>query len=222
MTSVGENIKNIRKKNNITQEELAEKLNVTRQAVSNWENGKSEPDIETLTKIAQIFDISIDELVDGKPKNILKNIPKNKLTISIIFIAFSVISFIAFEIISPIMKDYVYKYYDYRYYYLIVGIWKPIAIILGTYGIFEIIFNVIDLKFEYKKLKKIFLIISLLLLTVVFISNILACVLMFYVHITGNSINTYALSPAFFMMQHQILYTVPAILLTLGIYKKHE
>ena len=35
MTSVGENIKNIRKKNNITQEELAEKLNVTRQAVSN-------------------------------------------------------------------------------------------------------------------------------------------------------------------------------------------
>ena len=59
MTSVGENIQNIRKKNNITQEELAEKLNVTRQAVSNWETGKNEPDIETLTNIAQIFDISI-------------------------------------------------------------------------------------------------------------------------------------------------------------------
>ena len=70
MTSVGENIKNTRKKIGITQEELAEKLSVTRQAVSNWENGKTEPDIETLTKIAQIFDISIDELVDGIPKGI--------------------------------------------------------------------------------------------------------------------------------------------------------
>ena len=70
MTSVGENIKKTRNKIGITQEQLAEKINVTRQAVSNWENGKTEPDIETLTKIAQIFDISIDELVDGIPRGI--------------------------------------------------------------------------------------------------------------------------------------------------------
>ena len=57
MTSVGENIKKTRNKIGITQEELAEKINVTRQAVSNWENGKTEPDIETLTKIAQIFEL---------------------------------------------------------------------------------------------------------------------------------------------------------------------
>ena len=43
MTSVGENIKKTRNKLGITQEELAEKINVTRQAVSNWENGKTEP-----------------------------------------------------------------------------------------------------------------------------------------------------------------------------------
>ena len=41
MTSVGENIKKTRNKIGITQEELAEKINVTRQAVSNWENGVS-------------------------------------------------------------------------------------------------------------------------------------------------------------------------------------
>ncbi|MBQ3237157.1 MAG: helix-turn-helix transcriptional regulator [Oscillospiraceae bacterium] len=70
MTKIGKNIKSNRTKLGITQEELAEKINVTRQAVSNWENGKTEPDIETLTKIAQIFDISIDELVDGIPKGI--------------------------------------------------------------------------------------------------------------------------------------------------------
>ena len=70
MSSLSKNIKRYRTQNNITQEQLAEKINVTRQAVSNWENGKTEPDIETLTKIAQIFDISIDELVDGIPTGI--------------------------------------------------------------------------------------------------------------------------------------------------------
>ena len=59
MTKIGKNIKSNRTKLGITQEELAEKINVTRQAVSNWENGKTEPDIETLTKIAQIFYIMI-------------------------------------------------------------------------------------------------------------------------------------------------------------------
>ena len=75
MTSVGENIKNIRKKNNITQEELAEKLNVTRQAVSNWENGKTEPDIETFTNRSHnnrlLFLIRLYNKCRKKSRNVL-------------------------------------------------------------------------------------------------------------------------------------------------------
>ncbi len=68
MNVVNTSIKDLRKKKNMTQDELAEKLNVTRQAVSNWENGKSQPDIETLTKLAEIFDVSMERIIYGEKK----------------------------------------------------------------------------------------------------------------------------------------------------------
>ena len=49
---VGKNIKFFREKKNITQSELADKLCVTRQAVSNWENGKSYPDLQILVSMS--------------------------------------------------------------------------------------------------------------------------------------------------------------------------
>ncbi|WP_143482895.1 helix-turn-helix transcriptional regulator [Pseudoflavonifractor sp. An85] len=62
---VGENIKRFRTQRHMTQDELAQQLNVTRQAVSNWENGKTQPDIDTLHKIAQILDVTMEELIYG-------------------------------------------------------------------------------------------------------------------------------------------------------------
>ena len=62
---IGNHIKSFREQKNISQAELAERLYVTRQAVSNWECGKTEPDIETLHKIADILEITIEELIYG-------------------------------------------------------------------------------------------------------------------------------------------------------------
>ena len=62
---VGKNIKKYRVSENMSQEDLAEHLNVTRQAVSNWETGKTQPDIETLHNISMILDVSIEELIYG-------------------------------------------------------------------------------------------------------------------------------------------------------------
>lgn len=73
---VGKNIKFFREKKNITQSELADKLCVTRQAVSNWENGKTEPDIEMLNKIASVLEISIEELIYGFKREQKLSIPK--------------------------------------------------------------------------------------------------------------------------------------------------
>lgn len=58
----------LRKQKGISQEELAEKLNVTRQTLSKWELGTSTPDMERLVAIADYFEISLDELVLGKEK----------------------------------------------------------------------------------------------------------------------------------------------------------
>lgn len=59
----GEQIKSIRKKENLTQEQFAMKLNVSRQAVSNWENNKNLPDIGMLILMSNVFQISLDQLI---------------------------------------------------------------------------------------------------------------------------------------------------------------
>lgn len=66
---VGKNIKRLRMEKGMTQEALAEQLNVTRQAVSNWENGKTQPDVESLGQIARILEASVEELIYGEKKN---------------------------------------------------------------------------------------------------------------------------------------------------------
>lgn len=66
MNDCGQKITELRKKNNLTQLELGNKLNVTAQAISKWENGLAEPDIETLKKICNVFNVSINELIGGE------------------------------------------------------------------------------------------------------------------------------------------------------------
>lgn len=65
---LGRRITELRKTNNLTQEALAERCSVTRQTISNWENGKSYPDLEMLVFISDSFDISLDALVKGDGK----------------------------------------------------------------------------------------------------------------------------------------------------------
>lgn len=60
---LGNNIQTLRKKKGLSQEKLAEKINVTRQTISNWELGETEPNPEQLILLSKQFDISIDELV---------------------------------------------------------------------------------------------------------------------------------------------------------------
>ena len=61
----GEQIKCIRKEKSLTQEQFAMKLNVSRQAVSNWENNKNLPDIGMLILMSDVFQISLDKLIKG-------------------------------------------------------------------------------------------------------------------------------------------------------------
>ncbi len=60
--NIGNNIKQLRQQKNLTQEQVAEKLGVSYQAVSKWENNANTPDIALLPKIANLFDVSIDAL----------------------------------------------------------------------------------------------------------------------------------------------------------------
>ena len=68
MNKVAKTVKKLRMQNSLTQEALAEQLNVTRQTVSGWENNRTQPDIETLTRLAEIFSVEIEELIYGAPR----------------------------------------------------------------------------------------------------------------------------------------------------------
>ena len=83
--NIGKHLKTLREKNNLTQEQLADKLFVSRSNVSKWERNISLPDAETLLELSKIFNVSVDDILLGNDKNdssgvlnIYKQIEKQK------------------------------------------------------------------------------------------------------------------------------------------------
>ena len=72
-------LKKYRAKLNLTQEELAEKAYVSRQTVSNWETGKSYPDIHSLLLLSDLFHVSLDELVKGDIQTMEEKVNKKEI-----------------------------------------------------------------------------------------------------------------------------------------------
>ena len=77
----GSFISQLRKEKGLTQKQLADALGVTDKAVSRWETAKNYPDIELLEQIAQFFDVTVNELLEGKriPKENLADISENQV-----------------------------------------------------------------------------------------------------------------------------------------------
>lgn len=100
-----QNLQKIRSEKNLSQEQLADKIGVSRQTISAWESGKASPELDKITAISKLFSVSIDELV-GEIKTEASNFDKKEyeknyskialLRASGIFILFSGIAFGAF------------------------------------------------------------------------------------------------------------------------------
>ena len=76
----GKKIQELRKKNNLSQEDLAEKVGVARQTISKWELEETAPDLKQSKELSKIFGVSLDELIDNKSinsKGISDSMPKN-------------------------------------------------------------------------------------------------------------------------------------------------
>ena len=112
---LGENIFNLRKKQGLSQEQLGEKINVTRQTISNWELGETQPNPEQLKLLSKELKVSIDELLDNDVQAVLVEKISNteKLAglvlkvlkwIGILFIVFLIIDLIAFTFFVSVRK----------------------------------------------------------------------------------------------------------------------
>ena len=106
---LGKNIAKIRKDNKLTQDDLAEKYFVTRQTISNWENGKSYPDLETLVKISDDFKISLDVLIKEDNK-MVKDISKKQKRYKWIIVPIILYAVLIIGIIGIVIYAYFSQY----------------------------------------------------------------------------------------------------------------
>lgn len=74
---LGQRITKLRNIKNMTQDQLAEKVGVSRQAISKWERGEGLPDLYNLRELAKALDVSIDQLKDGTERNANQETPKD-------------------------------------------------------------------------------------------------------------------------------------------------
>ena len=168
-----EKLQYFRKKSNLTQEELAEKLFVSRTAISKWESGRGMPSISSLKAISEVFNVSIDELLSSEEiievaeKEKKENMKSFK---NIIFGIIDLMSIILFFIplFGKEINGFIYLVTIFsinragKYFYLII-----IGVTI-LYGIAELIMS----KFENKSVDKINSIISLGLTSIAIITFI--------------------------------------------------
>ena len=103
--NVGARIKKHREKQNISQDELALKVFVSRQTISNWETNKSYPDIKSLTMLSNIFHVTLDDFIKGDIEEMKRIVSKEKIEkfniMSYIFLAeMIIVMFSAYPLFS--------------------------------------------------------------------------------------------------------------------------
>ena len=89
MTKISKNIKRLRAVHNMSQEELAQKLFVSRQAVSSWENNRTQPDLEMIHKLSELFGVQVEELLYGEKRN--TKLEESVRTSKTLFMVFSIL-----------------------------------------------------------------------------------------------------------------------------------
>lgn len=110
-----ERLKCLREKKGYTQDEIASRLNISRQSVSKWENGINEPDIETIKKLCNILDCSIVELIDDESKIITTKEEKEKKIVNKLFyvnIAIFIFSILLFVVFFRGMSDEIITHWN--------------------------------------------------------------------------------------------------------------
>jgi len=121
-TSIPKNIKRLRQKAGMTQEQLAENMFVTRQTVSLWENGRTQPDIQTLERLAEAFGVELSEILYGKPAWLKEaDQPKRKYIKRILFCAIAwLVIILLIEVLYELMLQI--SIHDWpRNWYLLAG-----------------------------------------------------------------------------------------------------
>ena len=115
---IAENIYDLRKKNKLTQQDLANKINYSDKAVSRWEKGEVTPDIETLQSLAYVFNVSLIYLLEEHSDDVVTpRILKQQITNRLAFMFFSILTVWLFATITFV---YCLLIYDFAFWQIFV------------------------------------------------------------------------------------------------------
>ena len=120
---IGKKLKDARMRSGFTQESVAEKVNVSRQTISNWENEKSYPDIISVIELSNLYSISLDELLKGDEK-MMEHLEEST---NVVKITRKLIGVILLNIITVILLITLSMFLPDRSYYLLVVFCLAIA-----------------------------------------------------------------------------------------------
>lgn len=129
---LGKQIKKYRTEANLSQEELADKIFVSRQTISNWENDKNYPDIKSLVLMSEVFRVSLDNLIKGDLERMKKEIDtqeyakfqKDSTIFTVLFIAL---------LIVPVPLVMLWKWFGMALYLCLFGIGMYFAVKIEKY-----------------------------------------------------------------------------------------
>ena len=143
MRNIGKNIRYLRNKANLTQEELAERLFVTRQTVSNYENGKSRPDVDMIVKIGEILDADANAVIYGVSTLADR---QHKIRRVLWLTGLLIILSVTMCFLNEVTRDYRYNSYISFPYFVIRDIGIPGVYIFGGWLLMEGLSLVADFK----------------------------------------------------------------------------
>ena len=134
MRDIGKNIKDLRQRQNMTQEELADKLFVTRQTVSNYENGKSRPDVDMILRIAEVLGTDANTVFYGIPTPPDKRKAYRRLIIGAVML---VILLIIYMVAAPIGEQWRYQHFRMGLQNVLIFYVRPLMFLLFGWCLFH-------------------------------------------------------------------------------------
>lgn len=114
MNEIAKNIRRLRTNSGMTQEEAATQFHISRQGFSNWETGRSQPDIESLTALAELFGVDINEVIYGEKREhpgVSAADRKRHLRLCILFAVLFAVLLAAELWAAPIAREQLQRYY---------------------------------------------------------------------------------------------------------------
>lgn len=126
MNAVSNNLKQLRAGANLTQDELAEKLSVTRQTVSSWETGRSEPDLASLQALAEALGVELTELIYGKKEPGYEHMQKRYIRCCVVLGILMLAGLLLRSALRPHLLELKSQYFEIRPYWIWVYSWPPL------------------------------------------------------------------------------------------------